>query len=196
MRKAGIILVAAAVAAVFAGTSLAEGLRVAVIDVNKILNDSEAGQAAKKKMEARYEELKKTIDAKQEEARKIKEEIDKQKVMVGKEKLKEKEDALQAKLNELRQMTQEGEREMQARQGELTRDVLKSVEAKVDVVVKADKLDLVLEKSAGVVHYDESMDITQRVLNLVDADGKAAPENKAAPEKKATPEKKGGGGGK
>ena len=196
MRKTGIILVAAAVAAVFAGTCLAEGLRVAVVDVNKILNDSEAGQAAKKKMEARYEELKKTIDAKQEEARKIKEEIDKQKVMVGKEKLKEKEDALQAKLNELRQLTQEGEREMQTRQGELTRDVLKSVEAKVDVIVKADKLDLVLEKSAGVVHYNESMDITQRVLALVNGGGKAAPEKKAGPEKKAAPEKKGGGGGK
>lgn len=190
MRKAGIILVAAAVAAVFAGTSLAEGLRVAVIDVNKILNDSEAGQAAKKKMEARYEELKKTIDAKQEEARKIKEEIDKQKVMVGKEKLKEKEDALQAKLNELRQLTQEGEREMQTRQGEFTREVLKSIETKVDVVVKADKLDLVLEKSAGVVHYNDSMDITQRVLALVNGDGKATPEKKAAPEKK------GGDGGK
>jgi len=190
MRKAGIILVAAVVAAVFSGTSLAEGLRVAVIDVNKILNDSAAGQAAKKKMEARYEELKKTIDAKQEEARKLKEEIDKQKVMLGKEKLKEREDALQAKLNELRQMTQEGEREMQTRQGEFTREVLKSVEAKVDVVVKADKLDLVLEKSTGVVHYKESMDITQRVLALVDGD------RKATPEKKAAPEKKGGGGGK
>ena len=196
MRKTGIILVVAAVAMVFAGTSLAEGLRVAVIDVNKILNDSEAGQAAKKKMEARYEELKKTIDVKQEEARKIKEEIDKQKVMVGKEKLKEKEDALQAKLNELRQLTQEGEREMQTRQGELTREVLKSVEAKVEAVVKADKLDLVLEKSAGVVHYTESMDITQRVLALVDADGKATSEKKAAPEKKAVPEKKANGGGK
>jgi outer membrane protein len=190
MRKAGIILVAAAVAAVFAGTSLAEGLRVAVIDVNKILNDSEAGQAAKKKMEARYEELKKTIDAKQEEARKIKDEIDKQKVMVGKEKLKEREDALQTKLNELRKMTQEGEKEMQTRQGEFTREVLKSIEAKVDVVVKADKLDLVLEKSAGVVHFNVSMDITQKVLNLVNADGKPAPEKKAAPQKK------GGGSGK
>jgi outer membrane protein len=184
MRKAGIILVAAAIAAVFAGTSLAEGLRVAVIDVNKILNDSAAGQAAKKKMEVRYEELKKTIDVKQEEARKIKEEIDKQKVMLGKEKLKEREDALQAKINELRQMTQEGEREMQNRQGEFTRDVLKTVEAKVDVVVKADKLDLVLEKSAGVVHYNAEMDITQRVLKLVDADAKPAPEKKAAPGKK------------
>src|SRR5512141_296592 len=151
MRKAGIILVAAAVTAIFAGTSLAEGLRVAVIDVNKILNDSVAGQAAKKKMEARYEELKKTIDAKQEEARKI---------------------------NELRKLIQDGEKEMQTRQGEFTREVLKSVEAKVDIVVKADKLDLVLEKSAGVVHYNESMDITQKVLNLVNADGKPAPEKK------------------
>jgi len=184
MRKTAIILAAAVIAAVFAGTSLAEGLRIAVIDVNKILNESEAGKAAKKKMEARYEELKKTIDAKQEEARKIKEEIDKQKVMVGKEKLKEREDALQAKVNELRQLTQEGEREMQTRQSEFTRDVLKSVEAKVDIVVKADKLDLVLEKSAGVVHFSESMDITQKVLALVNGDGKAAPGKSAAPEKK------------
>lgn len=176
MRKAGIILVAAAIAAVFAGNSLAEGLRIAVIDVNKILNESVAGQAAKKKMEARYEELKKTIDVKQEEARKIKEEIDKQKVMVGKEKLKAKEEALAAKINELRQLTQEGEREMQTRQNELTREVLKSIEGKVDIVVKSEKFDLVLEKSAGVVHYDESMDITQRILALVNGEGKAAPE--------------------
>jgi outer membrane protein len=189
MRKT-VVPVVFALAVLFSGASFAEGLRVAVIDVNKILNDSDAGQAAKKKMEARYEELKKTIDAKQEEARKIKEEIDKQKVMLGKEKLKEKEDALQGKLNELRQLTQEGERDMQARQGEFTREVLKSVEAKVDIVVKADKLDLVLEKSAGVVHYNESMDITPRVLKLVNEDGKAAPE------KKATPEKKGDGSGK
>jgi outer membrane protein len=184
MRKAGIILAAAMITAVFAGTSLAEGLRVAVIDVNKILNESGAGQAAKKKMEARYEELKKAIDAKQEEARKIKEEIDKQKVMLGKEKLKEREDAFQAKINELRQMTQEGEQEMQARQAEFTREVLKSVEAQVDVVVKADKLDLVLEKTAGVIHYNPSLDISSRVLALVNAAGTAAPEKNAAPVKK------------
>lgn len=178
MRKAGIILVAAAVAAVFAGTSLAEGLRVAVIDVNKILNESEAGQAAKKKMEARYEELKKSIDVKQEEARKIKEEIDKQKVMLGKEKLKEKEDALQAKVNELRQLTQDGEKEMQSRQGEQTREVLKIIEVHLDAVVKAEKLDLVLERSAGVVHFAESLDITRRVLDLVNKTPKPAAEKK------------------
>jgi len=190
MRKAGIILVAAMVTALFAGTCLADGLRVAIIDMNKILNDSDAGQAAKKKMEARYEELKKAIDSKQEDARKIKDEIDKQKVMLGKEKLKEREDALQAKINELRQMTQEGEQEMQARQAEFTRAVLTSVQKQVDVVVKAEKFDLVLEKTAGVIHFNPSMDISARVLALVNAAGKAEPGKKTAPEKK------GNGGGK
>ncbi|GAB4229996.1 MAG: hypothetical protein OHK0028_04240 [Deltaproteobacteria bacterium] len=180
MRKSGIIAAMVLASAVFAANSPAEGLRIAVIDVNRILNESDAGQAAKKKMEARYEELKKTIEAKQEDARKLKEEIDKQKVMVGKEKLKEKEDALQSKVNELRQLTQEGEREMQSRQGELTREVLKSIEAKIDTVVKADHLDLVLEKSAGVIHFKESMDITKRVLKMVNEE-KAPAEGKKEP---------------
>jgi len=184
-RVIGVAVLAVILAAVFAaGTSRAEGIRVAVIDVNKILNESEAGQAAKKKMEARYEEIKKAIESKQEEAKKLKDEIDKQKVMLGKEKLKEKEDALQAKVNELRQLTQDGEKEMQSRQGELTREVLKIVEVHLDAVVKAEKLDLVLERSAGVVHFADSLDITRRVLDLV---------NQA---QKSAAEKKEGGGGK
>jgi len=148
--------------------AFAEGLKVAVIDVNKILNDSDAGKAAKKKMEDRYEEFKKKIDAKQEEARKLKDEIDKQKILLGKEKLKEKEEALAAKVAELRQMTQEAEKEMQSRQGELTREVLKVVEVQLDKVVAAEKLDLVFDKAqGGVIHFNPSMDITARVQEMV-----------------------------
>ncbi len=184
MRKMVLVGIGLLMAALVSGNAWAQGLRVGVIDINKILNESEAGMAAKKKMEARYEEIKKKIDAKQQEARAMKEELDKQKVMLGKEKLKEKEDALQAKINELRQLTQEGEKEMQTRQGEATREVLKQIETQIDTLVKADKLDLVLERSAGVVYFNPSMDITQRVLDLVNKGGKDAGA------------KKGGGGGK
>ncbi|PWB66355.1 MAG: hypothetical protein C3F14_04230 [Deltaproteobacteria bacterium] len=151
-----------------AGGARAEAIRIAVIDVNKILNESEAGKSAKKKIEVRYEELKKRIEAKQEEAKKIKDEIDKQKMLLGKEKLKEKEDALAARVSELRQMTQEGEKEMQTRQGEQTREVLKIIEGQLDKVVKAEKLDLVLDKTqGGVVHFVPALDITDKVLGLV-----------------------------
>jgi len=175
MRNGGkwwmaVVLVAAVA---FAGAARAEGLKVAVIDVNKILNESEAGKVAKKKMEERYEELKKKIDAKQEEARKIKDEIDKQKILLGKEKLKEKEDALNGKVSELRQLTQDAEKEMQTRQGEQTRDVLKVVEVQLEKVVAEDKLDLVLDRTQGaVVHFNPALDITAKVQGLVDKENK------------------------
>jgi outer membrane protein len=190
MRKWTMFGVGLLMAVLFTGTALAQELRVGIIDINKILNESDAGMAAKKKMESRYEELKKKVDAKQEEARALKEELDKQKVMLGKEKVKEKEDALQAKVNELRQLTQEGEKEMQGRQGEFTRDVLKRIEVQVDALVKAENLDLVLERSAGVVYFRESMDITQRVLDMVNKGGKESGAKKGAGAKKE------GGGGK
>lgn len=160
---------AATVAAVtvFGATAFAEGLKIAVIDVNKVLNDSEAGKVAKKKMEARYEELKKKIDVKNDEAKKMKEDLDKQKILLGKEKLKEREDALKAKIDELRQLTQESEKEMQGRQGEMTRDILKLIETRLDKFIADEKIDLVLEKSAGVVHANPSLDITAKVLELV-----------------------------
>ena len=162
-----IVAVVLAAAAMAASSAFGEGLKVAVIDVNKVLNESEAGKAAKKKMEDRYEELKKKIDARSEEARKMKEDLDKQKVLLGKEKLKEREEALNAKVAELRQLSQESEKEMQNRQGEVTREVLRIVEALVDKVVKEEKIDLLLERSSGVVHFNPSLDITAKVLDLV-----------------------------
>ncbi|HSM00459.1 MAG TPA: OmpH family outer membrane protein [Candidatus Limnocylindria bacterium] len=157
----------AAAAILAAGPAFAQGLKVAVIDVNKVLNESEAGKVARKKMEDRYEELKKRIDVLSEEARKMKEDLDKQKILLSKEKLKAKEEALGGKVAELRKVSQESETEMQSRQRDLTRDVLKIVEGQVDKIVKEEKIDLLLERSSGVVHFDPSLDITAKVLALV-----------------------------
>ncbi len=166
-RYKGIIAAVVTAAILAAGPAIAQGLKIAVIDVNKVLNESEAGKIARKKMEDRYEELKKKVDALTEEAKKMKEEIDKQKILLGKEKLKAKEDALAAKVAELRKVSQESETEMQRRQRDLTRDVLKIVEGQVDKIVQEEKIDLLLERSSGVVHFNPSLDITAKVLALV-----------------------------
>ncbi|NNG45859.1 MAG: OmpH family outer membrane protein [Deltaproteobacteria bacterium] len=167
-RKVGWILTMVFAATVLAaGPARAEGIKVAVIEVNKVLNESEAGKAARKKMEGRYEELKKKIEVENEAARKMKEDLDKQKILLGKEKLVEKEEALKAKIAELRELTQKAEKEMQNRQNELTREVLKIVEVQVDKIVKEEKIDLVLERGAGVIHFNPSLDITDKVLALV-----------------------------
>jgi len=193
MRRSGIVGITVLVAMLFAGAALAEGLRIAVVDVNKVLNESEEGKAAKKKMEARYAELKAIIDAKQGELKKLKEDLDKQKVMLGKEKLKEREEAFQAKILELRKITQDAEREMQGRQGESTREILKEIEVHIEAVVKAEKYDLVLERNAGVIHVAEPMDITGRILSMMN---KGAGKASAPAGKAVAPGKREGGSGK
>ncbi len=159
----------AAAALLFAAVpARAETKRIAVIDVNRVLNESSAGKVAKEKMQARYDELKKKLETMQDEAKRMKEELDKQKILLGKEKLKEKEDALAAKVAELRQLTQESEKEMQARQGELTREVLKQIEGILEKFVAEEKIHLVLERSGGVVHFDPDLDITSKILERLD----------------------------
>lgn len=167
MRRGKVFLLVALAALFAAGPVFGEGLKIAVIDVNKILNESEAGKAARQKMEARYEELKKKIEKVKEEASTMKEELDKQKILLGKEKIKEREEALAAKIGELRQLTQQSEKEMQARQGELTREVLKIVEKEIDKLVAEEKIDLLFDRSSGVVHAAPSLDVTGKVLTLV-----------------------------
>jgi outer membrane protein len=168
MRKETAVLMAVLAAILFiARPVFAEGIKIAVIDVNKILNESNAGKAARKKMEARYAELKKKIESVNLEARSMKEELDKQKILLGKEKVQEKEAALAAKVGELRQLTQQSEKEMQARQEELTRDVLKVVEGQIDKVVGEDKIDLLIDKGSGVVRVTPSLEITEKVLSRV-----------------------------
>jgi outer membrane protein len=171
LRAAGIVL---AGIMLLAGTVFAEEVRIAVIDVQTIMDKSQAGASAKKKLEGRYEELKKQIDIKQDEIRKSKEDLDKQKILLGKEKVKEREDAIAGRIAELQQLVQKAEREMQTRQGDVTREVLKLIEVQVDKIVAEEKIDLLLEKSAGVIHSSPSLDITEKVLEMVNRENKGA----------------------
>jgi outer membrane protein len=168
----------------------AEGIRIAIVDVAKVLNDCQAGKAAKKTLESRFDELRKGIDAKREAAKKAKEELEGLKVIYdkskGKEKLKAKEDALQAKVEEYQKEVQEAEKEMRGKEQEITRSINRIIEEKVNRMVAEEKIDLLLDAQQGgtVLHFVPSLDITAKVLALVDAETSSG---EKAVEKKETP---------
>ncbi len=162
--------------------AFADGSRIAVIDVARILNESEAGKVAKKKLEIRFDELKVGVESKKDEAQKLKDELDKLKVLMdkdkGKGKLKEKEERFAAKVAEYEKARQEAEKEMQGRQADMGRDILKVVEAKVMIVVTEEKIDLLLDSAQAnvVLHVSPSLDITNKVLDLVNKENPAPKE--------------------
>lgn len=168
--------VAATVAAPAARPALAEGPKVAVIDVARILNESEGGKVAKKKLEARFEDLRKGVDAKKDAAQKVRDELEKMKVLIdkdkGKAKLREKEEQFAARVAEYEKARQEAEKEMQGKQAELGREILKVIESRVMAVVASEKIDLLLDSAQGnvVLHFTPSLDITAKVLEMVNQD--------------------------
>jgi Skp family chaperone for outer membrane proteins len=174
--KKGLAVLAAAAVLACATVAGAEGIRVAVVDVAKVLNGSEAGKTARKNLEGRFEELRKGVEAKREEARKAKEELDALKVLYdkgkGKEKLKVKEDALQGKAEEYQKAVQEAEKEMRGKEQEMSRSIQKIIEEKVNAIVQEEKIDLLLDAQQGgtVLHFAQAMDLTAKVLERVNAE--------------------------
>ncbi|RMG58067.1 MAG: OmpH family outer membrane protein [Deltaproteobacteria bacterium] len=168
MRK-WVVLSALIAIVVFVVTSVrAEELRIAVIDVNRVLNECAEGKAAKEKMKDRYKELQSKLEKEQDKLKKFKEEIDKNKIVLGEEKVKEKEAEFRKKMEEFRKLVAESEKEMRDRESTYTKEILKKIRKKVDAYVKENGIDLVLDVSGGVVYAKDSLDISDKIKEILD----------------------------
>lgn len=152
----------------FARPLFADDFKIGVVDVNKILNESKEGADAKNKMKVRYDELQKKLSDKQESLKKMKDDIEKQKILLGKEKLKEKEDELDKELVEFRKIVAESEKEMRDTESAYTQEILSKIKGTVEKIVKEKGLNLVVDRSGGIVYADDQLDITPEVLEKLD----------------------------
>ncbi len=170
LRKMGLCIL---VWIICVGTPLyAADLKIAVVDMNKIMNSSKEGTSAKVAMKKRYEELKGRIDKRQDELKKMKEDIEKQKIILGKEKMQEKQKEFEKKMVEFRKLVSESEREMRETESAHTNKILKKIREVVVKEVKAKGYSLVLDMTGSVVYADESLDVSGSVLDTLNKEFK------------------------
>ena len=150
----------------FAGSGLAATmLKVAVVDLQGALNSTSEGFAAK-------ETLKKKHLAKQEQVDKMKAELDTMEEKIkspvlseeAQTELKDKYRRTKAQLIEYVTLAKEAEeRENQ----QLSTKILEGLIKIAREIAQAEKYSIVFEKSgSGVVYFEDSMDITERVVKL------------------------------
>jgi len=155
------------------GTTLyAADLKIAVVDMNKIMNSSKEGGSAKGAMKKRYEELKGRIDKRQDELKKMKEDIEKKKIILGKEKMQEKEKEFEKKMVDFRKLVSESEKEMRETETAHTKEILKKIKEVVVRKVKAKGYTLVIDRTGSVVYADESLDLSGSVLDTLNKEFK------------------------
>ncbi len=145
-----------------------KGFKFGYIDLQKVMALSSQGGVAKVKMQAKQEKLRALLQTKQSEISVLKEEIERQGMMLSPEKRQEKESSYQKMVRDFKIFVSDSEKDMKALEGEFLKKMLKELEVVTETFGKTGKYQLILEKRSGIIFADESLDISDELIKAYD----------------------------
>ena len=153
-----------------AAPALAVENKIGYVDLQKALNTSEAGKAAKEKISKKVKEYEGTIDTRQKEIKKLKEELEKQAMLLSEDARGAKERDYQQKVKEFQRFTKDIQEELQQKDNEFTKQILEELFKVIKEVGEKEGYTLILEQSeSSILYADEKVNLTDKVIKAFDA---------------------------
>ena len=150
--------------------ALAVENKIGYVDLQKALNTSEAGKAAKEKISKKVKEYEGTIDTRQKEIKKLKEELEKQAMLLSEDARGAKERDYQQKVKEFQRFTKDIQEELQQKDNEFTKQILEELFKVIKEVGEKEGYTLILEQSeSSILYADEKVNLTDKVIKAFDA---------------------------
>jgi len=147
------------------GLALAADTKVAVFDMQKALDDSDAGKSAVENMKKEYQELQKEIDAKSLELKKMQDEINAQSAILSDDAKQAKMDEYQKKLKDLQRIIKDANDEFKKKEQTLVAKIAGELRDVVEKMGKELGYSIIFEKrEAGVLYNSDAADITKLVV--------------------------------
>jgi len=146
-----------------------ESVKIGFVDMRKVLNISEAGNAARKQMTLEMEKMRKEISGMEQELAKLKEDLEKRGTVISETVRMDKERDFQLKLRDLERFRQDADQEMKLKDRDLTLQILRSIEPVIRRIAEEGKFTLILEKNDPAVAYSSNtLDLTEEVIKILD----------------------------
>lgn len=153
----------------------AEGSRIAVVDLQQALLQTEDGKNAQDRLKKLFDKRQKEIEAQQEEMAKAREDIERQQHVLSREALARRAEEWQRRMLDLQQRFVDYQKELQKKQGELTAPIFKKMSGIIKRLAKKNGYDLVIDGTA--VHFVRSdLDLTDQVIQLYNSGGSGGDE--------------------
>lgn len=152
-----------ATATLLAAPSLIADVKIAVVDSQRAVLETEDGLRVQAQLKKVFDEKQRELDAKQNELQKERQELEKQRTTMKPEVLQQRAEKWQAEAAQVQQMFVEYNRELQRRQSEMMQPILNQTLAAVQRIAKAEGLALVIERQAAA-YVQSDLDITERVI--------------------------------
>ena len=168
-RQAVLLIAGCLLAALMASSGAAAELKVGVVDLQKAMELSEEGQKAKAAFQKKVEQVQKDLKAKQDELGLLKEEIDRQNLLLSDSARVEKQSSYQLGLKDFKRQYEDAQEELRLEDAKLSEKIIKDLQAIIEDFGKKEGYGLILEKTQSAVMYrDSKFDITSRIILLYD----------------------------
>lgn len=154
------------VAVIFsASTALASG-GIAYIDLQKALNVSDAGAAAKLEISEQVKKYEVIVKEKQDALMQMKQDIEKQAVLLSDEAKAQKTREFQQQGKELERFAKDIQEELQQKDADLTKQILAEIFEVIDEIAATEDYDAIFEKTeSSLLYASERIDLTQKVID-------------------------------
>ena len=155
------------------GSVWAADLKIAYVDIQKAVNESNAGKDAKKLITKDVEKFQGQIADKQKVLQTMKESLEKQAPMLNPDARATREKEYQNKLREFQRWGEDTQNEINQKRMEMERNISIGLQKVIQKVGADEGYTLILEKNESIVLFvSRTLDITDRVIKAYDAQKK------------------------
>lgn len=153
-----------------AATVSAADAKIGYVDLQKALNNSEAGKVAKEKISVKVKEYETQIEQKQKDLKKLKDDLDKQGLILSEDKRAAKKRDFDQKLKDLERFTKDIQEELQQQDAEFTRQIITDLSKIINDLGAKEGYTAIFEKTESALLYaDQKADLTDKAIKAYDA---------------------------
>lgn len=165
MKKTGLISWAFAALLVLSVPAAAADTKIGYANLQKALNDSDAGIKAKESLKDEAKKLEDTLNAKQEELKKLKEEIDKKNNVWNAETREAKDREFRTKSQDFQKQFMEYNDQLNKKKQDKEEQIIQDLREVVEEIAKKKGYTYVFERSVGgIIYAPAEADITDDVI--------------------------------
>jgi len=140
-------------------------MKIGYVDLQRALNESEAGKSAKERFKVQVDRLQVDLKKKKDALDSMKEQLDKKASVMKPDEARSLESDYQKKLRDFERAYKDSQGELQQKDNELTVDLLKELQVVIEEFGKEQGYSIILEQSSSSVLYGAAdLDLTEQII--------------------------------
>lgn len=150
----------------------AEDMKIGYVDLQKALNEAEAGKKAKETFKGEVDRMENSLERKKQELEKLKDELEKKGLLLKEEERDSLERDYRQKLRDFERQYKDSQQELQIKDRELTGRILEDLRQVVQEMGEQGSYTVILEGNNTVVLYgSKAIELTETVIKTYNQKG-------------------------